>query len=127
MSPDMPQDWESLPEFAEADGNAAPESVSDMPGMKAFEGEEIKPHDLMGVPFELLAVKRLPSRKSKEGYFYVAQCRHVDTRTLFSTVLGGSAVLRVVNAWLSKGAKRPLRATLNEVEGGEYGHYNVLV
>ncbi len=127
MAPTMLDDWHDLPDQGEADVNAPAEGVSDLPGMAAFEGEPIKPHDLLGKPFELLAVKRLPSRKAKEGYFYVAQCRSADTRALFTTTLGGPAVLKVVNAWLRNGAKRPLKATLQEAEGGEYGHYNVLL
>ena len=126
MTRDMVQDWEGLPDFAESDLNAPVEAVSDMPGMGAFEGVQVKAADLMNKPFDLLAVRRLKSHKSKEGYFYVAQCRDAETGELFSTALGGPAVLRVVNAWLQKGAKRPLRATLKEHEGGEYGHYNVL-
>ena len=126
MKRDMVEDWEGLPDFAESDLNAPVEVVGDMPGMGAFEGAQIKAADLMNKPFDLLAVRRLTSHKSTEGYFYVAQCRDPETKTLFSTTLGGPAVLRVVNAWLSKGAKRPLRATLKEHEGGEYGHYNVL-
>ena len=127
MTPDMVQDWQDLPDFAEADQGAPAENVADLPGMAAFEGEQIKPADLMDKPFDLLAVRRLPSRKSKEGYFYAAQGRHPETKTLFTTTLGGPAVLKVVNAWLKQGAKRPLRCTLHEVEGGEYGHYNVLL
>ena len=121
LSEAMP--WEG---YGEATEGAEVQSVSDLPGMAPFEGEQIKTRDLLGKPFLVLKARSMRSTKGKGGHFFAVQGQDEDTGELFRTLLGGVAVVKVIDVWIKQSSRRPLRVTLREVEGGEYGHYYVL-
>jgi len=118
-----PLPWE---DYGEASESAEPTAVSELPGMAPFEGEQIKTKDLIGKTFLVLKARRMRSTKGKGGHFYAIQGKDEDTDELFRTLLGGVAVIKVIAAWLEQQNRRPLRVTLQNVEGGEFGHYYVL-
>lgn len=115
--------WEG---YGEATEGADAQAVSDLPGMAPFEGKQIKTRDLLGRPFLVLKARLMRTAKGKGGHFYAIQGKDEDTGELFRTLLGGVAVVKVVDVWIKETPRRPLRVTLREVEGGEYGHYYVL-
>ena len=118
-----PLPWEG---YGEATEGAEPEAVADLPGMAPFEGEQIKTRELLGRPFLVMKARQMRSTKGKGGHFYAVQAKDEETGELFRTLLGGVAVVKVVDVWLRQSSRRPLRVTLREVEGGEYGHYYTL-
>jgi len=115
--------WEG---YGEATSGAEAQSVSDLPGMAPFEGEQIKTRDLLGRPFLVLKARSMRSTKGKGGHFYAIQGQDEDTLEYFRTLLGGVAVVKVIDVWIKQESRKPLRVTLREVEGGEFGHYYVL-
>lgn len=115
--------WEG---YGEATEGLEAQAVADLPGMAPFEGEQIKTRDLLGRPFFVLKARSMRSTKGKGGHFYAVQAKDEDTDELFTTLLGGVAVVKVIDTWLRQTPRRPLRVTLSEVEGGEFGHYYIL-
>jgi len=125
MSPEQFDALAPLPDYYEVDPSNAAVGAGDLPGQSAFEGPQMKSAEILDVQIQVIKVRKLTSTKSKDGYFYVAQCRNVNSGELFSTALGGSAVLKTVDTWLRTKPTGPLMGTLREVKGGKYGKYHV--
>lgn len=118
-----PMPWEG---YGEATEGAEVQAVSDLPGMAPFEGEQIKTVKLIGRTFLVTKARWMKSTKGKGGHFYTVQAQDEETGELFSTLLGGVAVVKVIDTWMRQETRRPLRVTLREVEGGEFGRYYVV-
>lgn len=114
--------------YAEAESKA-PMKAGDLPGNSPFEGEQIKAADLIGKSFLIIRVRRMTSTKGKKGgpdHFYLVQAKMLESGQVFSTLLGGVAVVQVIDAWTEVVNRGPLQVTLEQIEGGEFGKYYVL-
>jgi hypothetical protein len=115
--------WEG---YGEATPNAEAQGVSDLPGMAPFEGEQVKTRDLLGKTFTIYKVRRMASNKRKGTHFYAIQAVESGSGKLFNSLLGGVAVVKVIDTWLHQSNRRPLTVSLEEVQGGEFGRYYIL-
>ena len=102
------------------------QKVSDLPGQAPFEGDQYPAKDLIGQTFAILKAKRMTSTKGKgkggPDHFYLCQIKRADGK-LYRTLLGGIAVIPILDAWAEDPMRGILKATLNQIEGGEFGKY----
>ena len=92
----------------------------------APQGEQIPAENLVDRPFQILRGKAFGSRFSTDAHAYFVVGVLTDTGELFNTVLGGQAVVEVLDAWSAMARGERLEVVLHKIEGGKYGKYYVL-
>ncbi len=92
----------------------------------APQGEQIPAENLVDRPFQILRGKAFGSRFQEQSHAYFIVGVLTDSGELFNTVLGGQAVVEVLDAWSDMGRGERLEVVLHKVEGGKYGKYYVL-
>lgn len=115
-----------LPDYVETDRKIAPMAVGELPGQKEFEGPPVKAVELIDETFVILDARKMRSSKGKQKFYYLCQCRNLETGELFTTLLGGDVVVKTIGTWSVNNNGRPLQVTLRDKEGGEFGHYHIL-
>lgn len=89
-------------------------------------GVKVSAESLIGETFTLVRAKTFLSRFSGQHHcYYVVGCDE-KTGELFNTVLGGSAVVDVLDALTRAKRSEPISVTLNWVKGGQYKGYYTL-
>ena len=86
-------------------------------------GEQIPAEDLVDTTFIIRRAKPFQSAFNEGDHAYFCVIAVSDTGELKTTVLGGMAVVEVLDAYIDAGAKAPLEVTLRKMEGGRFGHY----
>ena len=89
-------------------------------------GPRVPAVSLVGTKFTILGAKAYSSSFDEAKHVYFCVCRDAKTREIFTTSLGGQAVVDILDALVAAGFDRPLTVTLTEAVGGRYGHYYVL-
>jgi hypothetical protein len=89
-------------------------------------GEQVQAEDLIGTTFVIRRAKPFQSSFNKDDHAYFCVIAVADTGELKTVVLGGMAVVEILDAYIDAGAKAPLEVTLRQTEGGSYGHYYTL-
>lgn len=86
-------------------------------------GTPIDAQDLVGKTFDILRAKKQESSFEGQDHFWFCIVRPVDTDENYETVLGGGAVIEVLDAYAKSGLNNPLRVTLDFVKGGKFKGY----
>lgn len=89
-------------------------------------GEKLKAEDILDQEFTILRARSFPSKFPNQTHAYFVVGVFNKDQVLFNTVLGGAAVLDVLDGLCKAGFNKPLICTLRQVEGGTFGRYYVL-
>jgi len=109
-----------------ADRGLKPRKLGDVKEQMGEVTQKIKAVDLIDKPFVILSAKAFPSTLKQGSYAYYCECSNPKSGELFATVLGGGAVVEMLDKWCASGLMEPLLVTLRKVSGGRYGRYYVL-
>lgn len=86
-------------------------------------GTPIKAEELVGKTFDIMRAKQQESAYEGQEHFWFCIVRPAGQDELFETVLGGGAVMEILDAYAKSGVKNPLRVTLDFVKGGRFKGY----
>lgn len=86
-------------------------------------GTPITAEELVGKTFDILRAKRFDSSFEGQDHAWYCVIRPVDQDEVFAVVLGGGAVVEVLDAVAKMGISQPLRATLQYHQSGKFGGY----
>lgn len=89
-------------------------------------GPRIPAEQLVGTTFTILRGKPFQSSFQSDAHAWFCVCRSKDTQDVFTTVLGGQAVVDILDALVATGMSNPLEVTLQWKEGGNFSGYYVL-
>lgn len=89
-------------------------------------GEQIPAEELIDKTFTIVRARPVESSYGGQTHFYFTVGQLEKEGTLFNTVLGGGAVLDVLDAWSRVRRMEPLRCTLKWNTGGKYKGYYTL-
>lgn len=120
-----PSDESYLASF-EPNRTLAPYPLSEILKKLGLSGPRVPAEQLVGQPFVILAAKTFGSAYDPRRHAYFCVCAYATTGETFTTVLGGWAVVDILDAVANSGFDQPLQVTLRQVEGGRYGRYYVL-
>lgn len=82
--------------------------------------------ELVDTTFIIRSAKSFESSFQEGAHAFFCTCAYPETGEVFSTVLGGQAVVDILDAYVASGADNPLSVTLRKNEGGRYGRYYTL-
>lgn len=105
------------------DPNAAPLSYVDMRRTLGIAGQPIAAKDLVGKTFVILRAQEFKSEFEKQDHAYYCTIKLVDDGELYSVVLGGGAMVDMLDAIADAGLAEPLKVTLRWKERGEDNSY----
>jgi len=80
---------------------------------------------LVGETFTIFGMRKIPSDKPGPGYYYFCNCQDPESKELFTTSLGGQALIDMLDKVLAKQVKNPFTVTLDFVKGGDYDGYYI--
>ena len=89
-------------------------------------GRRVTAEQLVDQTFTILRAKAFASRFQEGTHAYFCVCQPQGGGEVFTTVLGGRAVVDVLDAFFATGLTNPLEVRLSEIEGGRFGRYYVL-
>jgi len=86
-------------------------------------GPHVKAEELKGQTFTIYKAQPFASMGEKGGNAYFCHCTDMEKAEIFTTTLGGQAVVELLELYFVHGPGAPIQVTLNWNEGGEYGGY----
>jgi hypothetical protein len=89
-------------------------------------GVRVPASELIDRKFLIVRAKPFQSAYNEEAHAWFCVCIDPDINEVFTTVLGGKAVVDILDALTATGIDNPLEVTLRQVKGGRYGKYYVL-
>ena len=89
-------------------------------------GPRVAAEQLIDQTFVILRAKAFQSSFNEQAHAWFCVCKDKDTGDVFTTVLGGMAVVDILDALVTTGMRNPLEVTLRRVSGGRFGRYYVL-
>jgi len=89
-------------------------------------GVRVPASELIDRKFMIIRAKPFQSAYNEEAHAWFCVCIDPDVNEVFTTVLGGKAVVDILDALTATGIDNPLEVTLRQVKGGRYGKYYVL-
>jgi hypothetical protein len=89
-------------------------------------GVRVPASELIDRKFMIIRAKPFQSAYNEEAHAWFCVCIDPDINEVFTTVLGGKAVVDILDALTATGIDNPLEVTLRQVKGGRYGKYYIL-
>lgn len=89
-------------------------------------GARVPAEQLVDTTFTILRAKPFASSFAADSHAWFCVCRAKDGGDVFTTVLGGQAVVDILDALVATGMTNPIEVTLRQVSGGRFGRYYVL-
>lgn len=89
-------------------------------------GPRVPAEQLVDTTFTILRGKPFQSSFQEDAHAWFCVCKAKDGGEVFTTVLGGQAVVDILDALVATGLTNPLEVTLRQVSGGRFGRYYVL-
>ena len=89
-------------------------------------GPRVAAEQLIDQTFIILRAKAFQSSYNEQAHAWFCVCKDKETGVVFTTVLGGMAVVDILDALVTTGMRNPLEVTLRRVAKGRYGRYYVL-
>ena len=86
-------------------------------------GPHVPAAELKGQTFSIYKAEPFASMGEKGGNAYFCHCLDEAKAEIFTTTLGGQAVVELLELYFKHGPGAPIQVTLNWNEGGEYGGY----
>ena len=82
--------------------------------------------ELDGQTFIIYGMRAFQSSFQGQDHCYYCACKQPESGVRFATVLGGQAVVNMLDMFVRAGLSQPIQVTLKNVQGGQFGHYYVL-
>lgn len=108
------------------DRNTAPVDLNVVTTSMGLTGPRIPAKELVDHTFVILGAKPFSSSFSDDNTPYFCVIKDEAADLIYTTVLGGGAVVEMLRALAEAGFDAPIRVTLREVKGGRFGRYYVL-
>lgn len=89
-------------------------------------GTPISAKELVGTEIDILRAKQFESSFPGQDHAWYCVVRPVGSEELFSVVLGGGAVVEILDAFAQTGMSRAIRVTLGWKDGGKFSGYYTL-
>jgi hypothetical protein len=86
-------------------------------------GTPITAEELVNKTFDILRAKKQDSSFEGQDHFWFCIVRPVGQDELFEVVLGGGAVIEILDAYAESGIQNPMRVTLDFKTGGKFKGY----
>lgn len=106
-----------------------PIALLDVMREMGISGPRIPAEQLVDQTFVILAAKPFASAYKEGTHAYFCVCSDAGTGELFTSVLGGQAVVDIIDALASTNFQAPLRVTLRKIAQGKYaakgGYYSL--
>lgn len=103
-----------------------PYPLSDILKQMGLSGPRVPAVNLVDKTFSITGAKPFESSFGKGKHAYFCTCIEQESGEIFTTVLGGGAVVDIIDALANSEFGAPLLVTLRLVKGGRYGHYYTL-
>ena len=116
----IPQNLE--PEFTATQGQPA-KSLKELMADNPLFSELVKAETLVGETFFIIGFSSFESQYEGQGRVYHVLCDETNKGDFFRTVLGGKAIVPILDAIAEQGITNPVKVTLGFVDGGKYGGY----
>lgn len=89
-------------------------------------GPRVAAQELIDHEFTILRAKPFASAFKEGAHAWFVVCRDALTDEVFTTVLGGAAIVEILDALANAGFDAPLTVTLKWVPGGKFnGYYTI--
>ena len=115
----------SLSVFA-PDPKIQPVALSGILQAMGLSGPRVPASELIDQSFIIVGAKPFSSAFAVDAHAWFCVCRAPETGEVFTTVLGGQAVVDIIDALTRSGFSSPILVTLKQVAGGRFGRYYVL-
>lgn len=102
---------------------AEPLDWSQFAKQAGIRGTPITAEELVGKTFDILRAKKQDSTFEGQDHFWFCIVRPVGQDENFEVVLGGGAVIEVLDAYAKSGLANPLRVSLAFKTGGKFKGY----
>lgn len=109
-----------------ANPNTDPLVWSEFAKSIGLRGTPISAQELIGRTFDILRAKQFESSFKEQSHAWYCVVRPVEQDELFSVVLGGGAIVEILDAFAKSGMDRPLRFSLGWKDGGKFSGYYTL-
>ena len=127
----MKDDVKALDEFVEPEGELSLEAPKDAKPIKLRDalvemdliGPHMKAEELKGETFSIYRAKPFQSMGGEDERAYFCHCVDLKNGEIFTTTLGGRAVVELLELYFKHGPGAPIQVTLNWNEGGAFGGY----
>jgi hypothetical protein len=103
-----------------------PVEYTDLANQMGISGPRVPAENLVDTKFIIMGAKAYQSSFDEEKHVYFCVCKDVNTGEIFTTSLGGQAVVDILDACVAAKFEHPLAVTLRQVKGGSYGRYYTL-
>lgn len=108
------------------DRSLEPYPLKEITHAMGIDGPRRPAQELIDKQFLINAAKPFKSSFNESAHAYFCLCTDVETGELFTTILGGGAVVDLVDAVAASGFDRPLLVTMRWVDRGQNRSYYVL-
>lgn len=106
--------------------DASPVVWSDFAKKLGIRGIPVSARELVGKTFDIYRAKQFDSSFQMQDHAWYCVVKPLDSDELYSVVLGGGAVVEILDAFAQSGMDAPLRVTLGWKEGGKFSGYYTL-
>ena len=113
------------PEAFQSDDGAQIVDYGEVIERLELEPTMVKAVDLIDETFVILGGKQFPSSYENQDHAWYCVCEDLKQTERFAVVLGGQAVMKILDAMAASGFSNPLKVTLKQKTGGKYGRYYV--
>jgi hypothetical protein len=103
-----------------------PMEYADLANTLGISGPRVPAENLVDTHFIILGAKAYSSSFQEDKHVYFCVCKDTSTGEIFTTSLGGQAVVDILDACVSANFNRPLAVTLRHVDGGKFHGYYTL-
>lgn len=110
----------------DADPSLKPVKLSAVKESMGMPSVQIKAEALIDKTFVIRSASSFVSTLGQGNSAYYCVCVMPDTGELFSTVLGGRAVVDLLDLYFQSGEQASLEVTLRKIAGGRFGRYYTL-
>jgi len=110
----------------DANTKLPPVKLNDILSEMGISGPRIAAKELVDQTFTIVHAKPFASTYREGAHAWFCVIYLPDDTQPYTTVLGGQAVVDVLDALASAGFENPLIVTLRKVDGGRFGSYYVL-
>lgn len=122
-------DQEQIPENLELEFQAKPDAEAKTPkellADNPLYSDLVKAEMLVGETFYIIGFSSFESQFEGQGRVYHVLCDETLKGDYFRTVLGGKAIVPVLDEIAKLGTANPIKVTLGHVDGGRFGGYYI--
>ena len=123
----MPKDTEVIPytpDFWEHAPDVEPVALEKLNEQYQLSHPHMKAEELVGETFTIFGMRKNESTYDEQKYYYFCHCQDAKSKEVFTTSLGGQAVLDILDRIIELKIKEPFIVQLDFVkQGANEGYY----